>query len=233
MEATLLRNLLSCLNSGSLEDKLVELVSKGGGVKVEDFCDTLGQAFVVAESVQTAGMAKLYNSRCTNHISPYQNQLKNFQSITPCHFRAANKQTFSTISKGELAINVPNGDGTTQLHLMDVLYSAEVGYTLVLVGRLDEARFTVVFGGGKCMLKGEDDVEIGVVPRMMTRVYKVEHEEVIASTAEEQLTLDKFYCCMGHIWPNVTCKLIKDKMVTRVCLKYLPPKTFSAVPVFM
>ena len=68
---------------------------------------------------------------------------------------------------------------------MDVLYSAEVGYTLVSIGRLDEATFTVVFGGGQCMLRGEDGVEIGVVPRMPTRVYKVEREEAVASAAEE------------------------------------------------
>ena len=80
-------------------------------------------------------------------------------------------------------------DGVTQLCLLDVLYSAEVGYTLVSVGRLDEAGFTVIFGGGKCMLKGEDDVVVGVVLRTAMRVYRVEHEEAVASAAEEWLTL--------------------------------------------
>ena len=117
----------------------------------------------------------------------------------PRHFRAANKQTFSTTGKGDLVVDVPCGDGATQLRLHDVLYSAEVGYTLVSVGRLDEAGFTVSFGGGKCTLIGEDDIEIGVVPRMSTRVYKVEHEEGVANAAEERLTLDKFHCFMGHI----------------------------------
>ena len=69
--ATLLRNLSSCLNSGSLEDRLDKLASEGGGVSVEDFCDMSGEVFVVAESVQSAGMAELYDSGCTNHISPY------------------------------------------------------------------------------------------------------------------------------------------------------------------
>src|SRR6202522_4598816 len=115
-----------------------KLASEAGRCDVEEFHDASGEAFVVAEAVQTAKTAKLYDSGCINHISPYQNKLENFQPITPCHFRAANKQTFSTVGKGELVIDVPNGDGATQLRLLDVLYSAEVGYALVSVGRRSE-----------------------------------------------------------------------------------------------
>ena len=166
---------------------------------MEDLPDASGEAFVVAEFVQVAGVAKLYDSGCTNHISPYRNQFENFQGTMPRHFRATNKQTFSTTGKGELVVDVPNGQGSTQLCLHDILFSAEVGYTLVSMGRLDEARFTVIFGGGKCILKGEDDVEIGMVARTSTRVYKVEHEEGVANATEEWLTLDKLHCRMGHI----------------------------------
>ena len=110
-----------------------------------------------------------------------------------------NKQTFSTTGKGELVVNVPHGTGETQLRLHDILYSAEIGYTLVSISRLDKAGFTAKFGGGKCTLYGEDDVEIGVVPRTSMRVYKVEHEEAVASVAEERLTLDQFHHHMGHV----------------------------------
>ena len=212
-------------NEGSDEEE--ELAGGDrGGVIVEDLCDVSGEAFVVAEAVQPTGVAELYDSGCTNHISPYRNQFENFQSITPRHFRAANKQTFSTTGRGELVIDVPHGDGATQLRLLDVLYSAEVGYTLVSIGRLDEAGFTVVFGGGQCMLRGEDGVEIGVVPRTSTRVYKVEREEAVASAAEERLTLDKFHRRMGHISIDVARKLIKDNMITGVRLEYTLSKNF-------
>src|ERR1700678_2002459 len=193
---------------------------------VEDLLDTSGMALLVAESGQAAGTAELYDSGCTNHISPYRNRFENFQTIIPRHFRAANKQTFSSTGKGELVIDVPSGTGETQLRLHDVLYSAEVGYTLVSVGRLDEAGFTVKFGGGKCVLIGEDDVEIEVVPRMSTRIYKVEHEEAVASVAEERLTLDQFHRRMGHVSLEVARKLLKEKMVTGIRLVYSPTKDF-------
>ena len=48
-------------------------------------------------------------------------------------------------------VDIPNGTGETQLRLRDVLYSAEVGYTLVSVGRLDEAGFTLKFSVCVCV----------------------------------------------------------------------------------
>ena len=61
------------------------------------------------------------------------------------------------------------------------------------VGRLDEAGFSLKFSVCVCVLIGEDSEEIGMVPRTSSRIYKVEHEEAIASVAEERLTLDQFH----------------------------------------
>jgi len=81
---------------------------------VEDLGDTSDldedEAFVIAKTVESNGTAELYNSGCTNHISPYRNQFEKFEQTPPRSFKAANKQTFSTIGKGDLVINVPNGD---------------------------------------------------------------------------------------------------------------------------
>ena len=223
-----LPELLALSDSEDEGSDLEEEFVNGAGEKVvmEDLLDKSGEAFVVAESIQSAGMAELYDSGCTNHISPYKSQFENFKPITPRHFRAANKQTFSTTGTGDLVVDVPNGDGVTQLRLRDVLYSAEVGYTLVSVGRLDEAGFTVKFGGGMCRLLGEDGVEVGVVPKTSTRVYKVEHDESVVNAAEERLTLDKQHRRMGHISIDVARKLLKDKMITGVRLEYSPMKKF-------
>src|SRR6202522_3449770 len=223
-----LPDLLYLSDSEAEGDEEEEESSSCGGrdVSIEDLLDTSGEAFVVAESVQTTGMAELYDSDCTNHISPYKSQFENFQFTTPRHFRAANTQTFSTTGTGELVVDVPNGSGQTQLRLQGVLYSAEVGYTLVSIGRLDEAGFTVSFGGGKCVLVGEDGVEVGVVPKTSTRVYRVDHEQAVANAAEERLTLDKLHRRMGHISLDAARKLLKDNMITGVRLEYSPTKNF-------
>ena len=92
--------------------------------------------------------AEVYDSRCTTHISPYLEDLENFTEISPRPFCAVNKQSFKATGKGQMTIDVPNGLETSKLQLMEVLYSPEVGYTLVSVGNLDDNRFMVTFGGG-------------------------------------------------------------------------------------
>ena len=59
-------------NFEELEFKLIENV-------VEELGDVLGEALVMAESVQSSAKAKLYNSGCMNHILPYKDSFENFQ----------------------------------------------------------------------------------------------------------------------------------------------------------
>ena len=191
------------------------------GKRTELFGDMSGKAFIVAESVQVSARAKLYDSGCTNHISPYESSFDNFLIIETRHFQAANKQTFSTIGKGNLVIDVPNKNGITKFWLQDILYLPEVAYTLVSVRCLDKDGFLVTFGGGRCTIRDVNKEVIGVVPKTVTRVYKVEHED-IASGEEEHLTLDTLHHCLGHISLETVRKLVKERMITGVWLKYTP-----------
>jgi len=89
--------------------------------------------------------AEIYNSGCSKHLTLYRDTLENFVEIPPKTFQAANKQTMSAVGMGEMIINVSNGANISQLRLTEVLYSPEVGYTLVSVGRLDEKGFELPF----------------------------------------------------------------------------------------
>ena len=64
---------------------------------------------------------------------------------------------------------------------------------MVSIRRLNEGGFSATFGGGKCVLHGPDGGKIGEVLRKSSRIYKVEHEEEVASAAEEKLTLEQFH----------------------------------------
>ena len=190
--------------------------------KVEDFGNTSNEAFVVAETVELDGIAELYDSGCTNHISPYRDRFVNFQRTLPRAFKAANKQSFSTIGKGDLIIDVPDDDHFTQLRLTDVQYSPNVAYTLVSIGRLDEEGFTATFGQGKCVLRGPDGEKLGEVQRTARKSYKVEHEEGMANAAEETLTIDQLHRRMGHASIQVIRDLVTKGMVTGLRLEYTP-----------
>ena len=90
-------------------------------------------------------------------------------------------------------IDVPNSTNISQLKLTEVLYSPEVGYTLVSVGHLDDKGFAVTFSGSQCTIRGPD--------------------------GSLELTIDQFHCRMGHISVGVAQKLVEKGFVTGVRLE--------------
>jgi hypothetical protein len=89
---------------------------------------------IVSVNEPTSAQIKVFNSGAMTHISPYHNEFFTFENIAPQPLCAANKQAFNAVGKGEVIIDLLNGMSTSQLHLSEVLYSPEAGYTLVLVG---------------------------------------------------------------------------------------------------
>jgi hypothetical protein len=165
--------------------------------------------------------AELYDSGCTRHISPYREDFESFTEIPPISFSAANKAKFTASGKGEMVIGIPNGVEVSQLRLTEVLYSPEVGYTLVSIGRLDKKGFSATFGDGKCTIRGPDDEYIGKILKNKRGLYKVEHQLDIeeANAVEETLTLEQLHRRMGHISPVIARKLVEKNFVTGVRLE--------------
>ena len=85
---------------------------------------------------------KTFNSGTSHHISPYQDNFATLSAIAPQTLHAANKGIFTTIGIGELVTDIPNGVDVSQLQLTEVLYSPEVGYTLIPIGWLDKRGFS-------------------------------------------------------------------------------------------
>src|SRR6266540_1673089 len=120
---------------------------------IEDFDDASRCAFVITKAVTTTKIVELYDSGCSNHISSYHKRFENFENTAPKQFCAVNQQTFSTVGKGDLIVEIPDDSGFAKLQLIDVLYSPNMGYTLVLIGRLDNDGFTATFGKKKCVIR--------------------------------------------------------------------------------
>ena len=187
--------------------------------------DALEEALVAADPPKPGQyafvQAELYDSGCTRHISPYREDFESFTEIPPLSLSAANNHRFNALGKGEMVIDIPNGIEISQLRLTEVLYSPEVGYTLVSIGRLDEKGFTARFGEGKCVIRGPDSERIGMIPKNKRGLYKVEHELNIeeVNAVEETLTLEQLHRRMGHISPVIAKKLVENKFVTGVRLQ--------------
>jgi hypothetical protein len=156
------------------------------------------------------------------HISPYRDDINNFVEIPPKPFHSANKVKFSAVGMGEMMIDVPNSADISQLQLMEVLYSPEVGYTLVFIGQLDEKDFSATFSGRKCILTRPDGSRVGMVPTNCHGLYHVEHEPESANAAIKVVMLYQLHRHLGHVLPVVAQKLVEDGFVTGVRLESTP-----------
>ena len=121
-----------------------------------------------------------------------------------------------------MTIDISDGVNVSQLKLTELLYSPEVGYTLISVGQLDEKGFEVTFLGRKCTIKGPDGKRVGTVPKTKGLYRVVHNEPETAHAADEELTLDQFHHRMGHILMGVAHRLVKNGFVTGVSLELTP-----------
>jgi Pol polyprotein len=60
---------------------------------------------------------EIYDSGASDHIFPFQHRFISFQSIPPCPIITANQGTFNAISKGDVKINIPNGNNSAPIIL--------------------------------------------------------------------------------------------------------------------
>jgi len=164
---------------------------------------------------QHGPVIKLYNSGSTRHISPYRELFETLTDIPPKPFKAANQQSFNATGVGEMIIEVPNGADASQLRLTEVLFSPEVGYTLVSIGRLDEIGYSATFTDGKCILRNPEEDIIGEIPKSNRGLYRVIHlPGSDSANAAETITVMELHRHMGHIAPSAARRLAEEGLVS-------------------
>lgn len=100
------------------------------------------------------------------------------------------------------------------------MYSPEVRYTLISIGKLDEKGFSANFSDGKCSIQGPDGKRVSEILKSSRGLYKVQHEKGDeANAAEETITLDQLHCYLGHISPKTAKKLVKNGFMTSIQLE--------------
>ena len=132
---------------------------------------------------------ELYDSGTTHHISPYHECFENLVDIPNKSFTAVNCQKFVMTEVSDIIIEVPNGYSVSRLRLTEVLFSPEVGYTLVSIGHLDELRLLTTFAEGFCTIRGSDGETIGRIPHTSKGLYHVIHEHETANAMGETITV--------------------------------------------
>ncbi|THG92498.1 hypothetical protein EW026_g8418 [Hermanssonia centrifuga] len=174
--------------------------------------------------------AEIYDSGASCHMFPYYHRFLNFQSITPKPIGAADNRTFKAIGKGDMYVDVPNGETTSRVLLTDVLYAPDMGVTLISISRIDASGSSILFKSGKCCLYNPVDDLVGKIP-VVDGLYCVYHPKHIdyAGRVKDVLTVEELHRRMGHISYDAARHLVKEGLIIGVVLDDAPPTGPCAV----
>ena len=107
---------------------------------------------------------ELYDSGASQHLSPYREHFINFVDITPKPIMAADKRTFDATGRGDLYVEIPNGNTKARILLKNVLYAPSMGVTLVSISKLAAAGYSALFRDSVCRIFNPRKKLVGEIP---------------------------------------------------------------------
>jgi uncharacterized membrane protein YgcG len=161
----------------------------------------------------------LYDSGASHHMSPCREDFVTLHEIAPKSLTAANKESFMAHGIGDVIISVPNGDAMNRMQLTHVLYTPAIGFTLISIGRIDDAGYFLLFGNGRCETRSKDNTIVGIIPKTLG-VYRSEHSESSMTApvigGNMKLTLRQLHNKLGHIAASTLRPLVKKGVIDGV-----------------
>ena len=165
--------------------------------------------------------SELFDLGASRHMSPFHKSFVTFQPIEAHPITTANNKVFHAIGMGDLQIHVPNGTTLSQILLKDTLYAPDLCLTVVSIGHIVKAGYTVQFAESSCDIKrGENGPIIGCISASANGLFKVDH----AFTATDESALAKpidilmLHRRLGHISVNAIRTLICAGSITGIQL---------------
>ena len=171
---------------------------------------------------------ELFDSGASRHMSGYRHRLLNYTKIETQPITAADKRTFDAIGKGDMYIDVPNGDGTSKVLIRDVLYSPSMGVTLISIGKITDSKSSVLFHGDSCRIYNNSRVLLGQIPKQngLYRMFTPRSE--FAAKVVELLSIDELHRRLGHVGYEAVRKLVEKGLVRGVELDLESKPSFCA-----
>jgi hypothetical protein len=106
---------------------------------------------------------------------PFISNLLHINQLTHTQLLQPNK-VFHAISMKDLQIEVSNGAMSNKVLLKDTLHASDLCLTVVSIGRIVKAGYTMQFAGNSCNIKRtEDDHIIGCILASMNGLFRVKH----------------------------------------------------------
>ena len=128
-----------------------------------------------------------------------------------------------------MLLEFPNGNSHSTIRLRDVLYSSNMGVTLVSVGQITSAGSSLLFHGDTCRIYNPSKTLLAQIPKRggLYHNYTPRPEQAnYAGKVKELLTIDELHRRLGHASHDYIRELLKRGLVTGVELDEDSKPTF-------
>ena len=143
------------------------------------------------------------NSGASSHYCPDRTKFHNYKPIDNRDITTADGHILKAVGMGDVHIELPNGSKRTRAVLKNAVYAPDMAFTLISIGRLDEAECTVTFRKGMCTIRNPQGRIMATIPRA-DGLYRLVNPDnhgnsEYANVASVKLTISEAHRRLGHI----------------------------------
>ena len=125
-------------------------------------------------------------------MTPHKNLLNNYQTFSKQRsIRGADKGTFDALGTGHLKLNTQVGERSVDIQLKDTLYAPKIAFTLISIGRCDDAGYHTEFSHQKCVIRSANGKTLLQAPKLHG-LYRLDNELVKNQTYQSLTRPSKF-----------------------------------------
>jgi hypothetical protein len=123
-----------------------------------------------------SGATEILDTGASSHMTPYKELLVDYKKFSkPRQVRAVNKGTFEALGTGMLVLPTKIQGINIAVSLKDTLYAPKIAFTLISIGRGDNAGYQTVFSHQKCIVKDSAGKTLIDAPKFHG-LYRLDHE---------------------------------------------------------
>ena len=177
----------------------------------------------VAFIKDSTGATVIIDTAVSCHMTPHKNLLKNYQTFSKLRsIRGADKGTFDALGTGHLKLSTQVGEKTIDIQLTDTLYAPKIAFTLISIGRCDDAGYHTAFSLQKCVIKSANGKTLLQAPKLH-RLYHLDNE-LAKNQAYQYLMAFDVHKKLGHISHKVLRHLLSCGMIQGIELNSIGDK---------
>ena len=156
---------------------------------------------------------EILDTGVSSHMTPHLNLLQEYKNFLKARrLRAADKGTFKAYGTGTLVMPVKIKDKNVNVILRDTLYAPKIAFTLISIGKCNDAGYETMFAHQKCIIKDSSGKTLLVTPKFHG-LYHLDRD-INSHTACPCLPMEEIHKRLVHISTRSINHLLNNQMIS-------------------